>query len=104
MADRWAEIANLRLLTYIRKQAAKGVHYCCPRTRLGLHSAMAPPTPETEALTACLVAWKNAWARDCREERLPPDRATQERWWKDCMTRAEVEVAELRAKYAAAAA
>lgn len=102
--DVWDERAGLRLLVYIRNQAAAGVHYCCPRTRMGLHPARLEPTPETAQLTAVLVAWKNAWARDCREESPAPSRETADRWWSDCMQRAEVEVAAVRARYATAAA
>lgn len=102
--DAWDERAGLLLLAHIRNQAAKGVHYVCPRTRLGLHSATAEPTAETRDLTVVLVGWKNAWARDCRESDPPPDAATQLRWWKELMARAEVECGQVRAKYATAAA
>lgn len=85
LGDGWDIQANLRLLSYIRNQGAVGVYYA------------------SAELTAPLVAFKNAWARDCREEVSTPTRETQERWWRECMARAEEQIAVTRAGTQAAA-
>lgn len=114
--DGWDVLANLRLFAYIRAQAAKGIHYCgvADRTLTTHHGQGWRPSLEAQELIAPLVAYKNAWALDCREctdyvdsqtgeVRYPPA-AVQARWWRECIERAEAEVAQVRARYAARAA
>ena len=100
--DSWDECANRLLLGHIRKQASRGIHYCDDDTRMGKYSAK-EPSPASRELTAPLVAWKNAWARDCRECEPAPTAAKQREWWISCMERAEVQINGVRAAQKAAA-
>ena len=100
--DPWDERANTLLLAHIRNQAAKGIHYCDDDTRMGKQSVR-EPTQLSRDLTQPLIAWKNAWARDCRECEPMPTAAKQREWWLSCMERAEEQINAVRAKYASAA-
>jgi hypothetical protein len=53
------------------------------------------PGPITRARTAILVKWKNAWARDMREDREAGGKLDGKASWIDCMARAEAEIDRL---------
>lgn len=110
--DKWGEVANTHLLAHIAHQAKAGVHYAAGRDRTAGHLGNGwKPTRETAEMTAMLVAYKNAWARDMREwavdretgEVVIPSAAEQKRAWDDCMSRAEAEIDQMRRQYAAGA-
>lgn len=108
--DDWDIAANNHLLAHILRQRQMGVHYADPETA-AMRRRANQPTEESRELTAPLVAYKKAWAQDCREYRedmdpktgeyLPPPVEVQKRWWNDCMRRAEERVNQVRAKWAA---
>jgi hypothetical protein len=100
--DGWDTQANRFLLGYIGDQARAGAHYCDEQTRSGARSAE-KPSQETRALTAPLVAYKNAWAQDMRDmanERNEVPMDVQKATWADCMRRANLEVQQIRESYA----
>jgi hypothetical protein len=101
--DEWDIASNQHLLGYITRQAKEGVHYCSDEIRFGRRLASLPDD-ETRELTGALVKFKNAWARDCRDQIREageiPSPETQKSWWTECMRLAEEEISEIRARYA----
>lgn len=102
--DGWDIRANRLLLGYIGDQARVGVYYSCAQTQLCTRKAH-NPSEESDALTAPLIAYKNAWADDMREATAErggeaPPIADQRRTFMDCMRRADEAVDEVRAQYA----
>jgi hypothetical protein len=104
--DSWDIESSHHLLGHITRQSKAGVHYCSDTMRFG-HLKAELPDQETKDLTAPLVTFKHAWARDCREhidektgEIGKPDEATKKRWWVECMRLADEQVNEVRAHYA----
>jgi hypothetical protein len=70
--DAWAVAANKHMLAFVLQHWRKRVYFDPAQTRI-------------------LVEWKNAWARDCRDEDagdgVPVER--QREWWQDCVARAK---------------
>jgi hypothetical protein len=96
--DTWDTYANRLLLRHIQRQASHKVYYSDRDTQLGKRSATTP-SELTRQMTAILVAYKAAWARDMREvaderNEVPVD--VQKEAWKDCMKRAEDKIQSLR--------
>jgi hypothetical protein len=92
--------ANQLLMAYIwAAHAKKGVMRYAPDS-----PNPRAPGPITRERTAVLVKWKDAWARDMREDReLYDGKLDGKEFWKDCMTRAEAEIDALIASERAAA-
>jgi hypothetical protein len=73
VGDAWDIVSNRHLLAYIlRSWRDENKHFSAAETKT-------------------LVAYKKAWARDCREDGSP-DVKKQKAWWIDCMNRARVEM------------
>lgn len=102
IGDKFDEMGNNRLLAHVMRRALKGVHYT--------DSKRNPHSDESRALIAPLVACMRAWVVDVREstefvnaetgeiQMVPLD--VQQRWWDDCMRRAELEVDKAREHFA----
>ena len=91
--------ANQLLMAYIwAAHAGKGVTRYAPDS-----PSPREPGPLTRECTAILVKWKNAWARDMREDReLYDGKLDGKTTWLQCMASAEAEIDALLAQQVAA--
>jgi hypothetical protein len=86
--DGWEQNANLLLMQYLwAAHAGKGVTRYAPDS-----PNPARPGPQTIERTAILVKFKNAWARDMREDREEGGKLDGKTHWIDCMALAEAEL------------
>lgn len=104
LGDDWDTAANLILLGYFDRQKDHGrmARYApdSPFSDKSHHVVVGPLTKER---TAVMVKWKNAWARDMREDRqLYDGKLDGKMAWADCMALAEKELDSLIAKAEAA--
>lgn len=94
--DGWALNANTLLLNYVTLGLVQQSAYAQKASRNA--GRYAPP-----AHTAILVKWKNAWARDMREDRdLYEGKLDGKQSWAECMARAEAEIDAILAHQVAA--
>lgn len=112
--DAWDTAANLLLLGYVtdgwpaKVRGMRGV----PMRDAGRYAPDSPYDaqkrcvsigPVTKERTAILVKWKNAWARDMREDRdLYEGKLDGKQSWAECMARAEGEIDAILAHQVAA--
>jgi len=95
--DGWDLNANTLLLNYLTVGLVQQVIHGMKATRDA--GRYAPP-----AHTAVMVKWKNAWARDMREDReLYDGKLDGKIAWTDCMAKAEAEIDALISAERAAA-
>lgn len=107
--DGWDVSANLHLLGYItRKIPENPQRYGKPCSYLAMKDPdrakdkILDASPEFVRAVGILVSYKNAWARDMREGNLDlttgeisgPSVEQQKAAWKDCMLRAEADIAQ----------
>jgi len=94
--DEWDTTANLLLLAYFDQKKdrrlmdryAPDSPYCSTRRHIVVG-------PLTKSHTAIMVKWKDAWARDMREDRAAGGTMDGKVAWFDCMSLAEVELDKL---------
>jgi hypothetical protein len=96
--DRWARIANQKLLRHVMTRSAEEPLRYCPRLANGR-----PDPAETQRLIRPLLEHMQAWAAEMRELDANGDlpQNGDDARWIDRMKRAEIWINELRAKRAA---
>lgn len=104
LGDDWDTAANLILLGYFDRQKEHGrMERYAPDSPYSAKAHHVVVGPLTKERTAIMVKWKNAWARDMREDRALYDgKLDGKKAWADCMALAEKELDALIAKSEAA--
>jgi hypothetical protein len=87
LGDDWDAAANQLLMHYISKSDAS--RYAPDSYYDGRKLVTGP---ETKRLTEILVKWKNAWARDQREDQAMGRKLDGRKLWVECMANAEGEI------------
>lgn len=91
--DGWDQNANQLLLQYLLDaHAPKRVTRYSPDSRYDAKLRHVVVGPQTTERTAILVKFKNAWARDMREDRADGGKLEGKKHWVDCMALAEAEL------------
>jgi hypothetical protein len=104
--DAWDTAANSHLLNYITsglvqsavhgQKPARNANRYAPDSRFDSVNRCVIPGDLTRKITAVLVKWKNAWARDMREDReLYDGKLEGKAFWQQCMASAEGEIDQL---------
>ena len=103
--DGWDRNANTLLMLYLwQKHAPKGVTRYSPDSHYDDKTRQVVAGPQTAERSAILVKFKNAWARDMREDREEHGKLDGKQHWADCMALAEAELDRYIASQAKAAA
>jgi hypothetical protein len=89
--DVWDMRANSWLLHYLTSRQREGWLYCDLDCN--------PNSQESKDLTAPLVKYKNAWARDMREYGKDVPLDYQVKHWRADMALAEIEITKVRERY-----
>lgn len=96
--DHWDIAANRHLLAYLlgHRIPGRGPSYAAMRDPTRLEDKILDASPEFVANVKTLVAYKNAWAQDMRDE-VAPSLEFQRKCWDECMERAKAAFAQREA-------